>query len=98
MSINTWTNDFSEASVVRMTPQKRGSEGIIQLIINRKHLIFEVTDACNLHCKYCGYADLYKGYDKRKNLRFPFTRAKRVIDYLYELWKKNCVEDAVSPK
>ena len=23
-SINTWTNDFSEASVVRMTPQKRG--------------------------------------------------------------------------
>ena len=24
MSINTWTNDFPEASIVRMTPQKRG--------------------------------------------------------------------------
>lgn len=70
---------------------------VISNLFNLSHLIFEVTDACNLHCKYCGYADLYKGYDKRENLRFPFTRAKRVTDYLYELWKKNCVEDAVSP-
>ena len=42
----------------------------------RSSIVFEVTDACNLHCKYCGYADLYEGYDKRGNLRFPFTRAK----------------------
>ena len=28
-------------------------------------IVFEVTDACTLHCKYCGYADLYEGYDKR---------------------------------
>ena len=70
---------------------------ILHNLIKLKQLVFEVTDACNLHCKYCAYAELYKGYDKRENLRFPFTRAKRVTDYLYELWKKNCVEDAVSP-
>ena len=72
-------------------------EDVVSNLLNLSHLIFEVTDACNLRCKYCGYADLYEGYDKRENLRFPFTSAKRVIDYLYELWKKNCVEDAVSP-
>lgn len=66
-------------------------------LINLPQLIFEVTDACNLRCKYCGYADLYEGYDKRENLKFPFIRAKMVIDYLHELWNKNCVEDAVSP-
>lgn len=26
-------------------------------IMNLRHLVFEVTDAGNLHCKYCGYAD-----------------------------------------
>ena len=30
-------------------------------LMNLKQLIFEVTDACNLRCKYCGYADLYEG-------------------------------------
>lgn len=28
-------------------------------LANLKQLVFEVTDACNLRCKYCAYADLY---------------------------------------
>ena len=36
MSINTWTNDFTEASIVRMTPQNEVKKGFIALIINRK--------------------------------------------------------------
>lgn len=70
------------------------------ILFNLKHLpqiIFEVTDACNLRCKYCGYADLYEGYDKREDLRFPFIRAKKVIDYFHSLWKNNYVEGAISP-
>ena len=62
---------------------------IEQNLINLKQLVFEVTDACNLRCKYCGYADLYEGYDKRENTYFPFKRAKLIIDYLYNnYWKK----------
>lgn len=61
------------------------------------HLVFEVTDACNLRCKYCGYADLYEGYDKRENLMFPFIRAKYIIDYLHALWKNHCVSEVVTP-
>lgn len=57
-------------------------------LINLQQLVFEVTDACNLRCKYCGYADLYEGYDQRKNLKLPFQKAKLIIDYLYEYWKK----------
>ena len=30
-------------------------------LIHLKQLVFEVTDACNLKCKYCGYADFYQG-------------------------------------
>lgn len=55
-------------------------ENIEQNLINLRQLVFEVTDSCNLRCKYCGYADLYEGYDKRENLRFPFHKAKLIID------------------
>ena len=36
MSINIWTNDFTEASIVRMTPQNEVKKGLIQLNINTK--------------------------------------------------------------
>ena len=57
-------------------------------LANLKQLVFEVTDACNLRCKYCAYADLYEGYDQRENLKLPFQKAKLIIDYLYEYWEK----------
>lgn len=54
-------------------------------------LVFEVTDSCNLRCKYCGYADLYGGYEKREDLKFPFYKAKMIIDYLHSIWKRIAV-------
>ena len=27
-------------------------------LIHTKQIVFEITDKCNLSCKYCGYADL----------------------------------------
>lgn len=41
-------------------------------LIHLPQLVFEVTDACNLRCKYCGYSELYAGYDEREGLNFPF--------------------------
>lgn len=66
-------------------------------LIHLRQIIFEVTDSCNLRCKYCGYAELYDGYDKRENLRFPFIRAKHIIDYLHSLWQKHYVSGVASP-
>lgn len=66
-------------------------------IMNLRHLVFEVTDACNLRCKYCGYADLYEGYDQRENLKFPFRKAKLMIDYLHKYWEKRYCTDINDP-
>lgn len=66
---------------------------IIYNLVHLKQLIFEVTDACNLRCKYCGYADLYEGYDERENLKFPFLHAKLIIDYLYAYWKSAFIKE-----
>lgn len=73
------------------------SQDIEYYLTNLKQLVFEVTDSCNLRCKYCGYADLYDGYDRRENLRFPFGRAKLIIDYLYALWKEKSSPQAAFP-
>lgn len=36
-------------------------------LANLRQLLIEVTDGCNLSCKYCGYGELYGDYDKRSS-------------------------------
>ena len=41
-------------------------ESIRNQIANSRQIVLEVTDMCNLKCKYCGYGELYEGYDPRR--------------------------------
>ena len=61
-------------------------------LLNLRHLVFEVTESCNLNCKYCAYSDLYHGYDNREGENMPFAKVKQIIDYLYQLWTENYSE------
>lgn len=61
-------------------------------INNLRNLVFEVTDACNLQCKYCGYSELYEGYDDREDSYLSFKKAKLMIDYLAEIWRREKLE------
>ncbi len=56
-------------------------------LANVDHLVFEVTDACNLKCKYCGYGEFYTDYDERVNKYMPFEIAREMINYLVNLWQ-----------
>ena len=58
-------------------------------LANLTQLTFEVTDLCNLKCKYCGFGELYNDYDERKNQNMSFETAKIIIDYLIGLWESN---------
>lgn len=64
-------------------------EHIAHALANLSQLVFEVTDACNLKCKYCAYGDLYEDYDTRHNKKMNFDMARRMIDYLYPFWTSN---------
>ena len=64
-------------------------DSVLHNLIKLSQLFFEVTDSCNLHCKYCAYAEMYDGYDQRTNMNLPFSKAKLIIDYLQDIWKKN---------
>ena len=66
-------------------------------LINLKQIVFEVTEQCNLNCKYCGLSEqLYDTYEERTNRNLSFEKAKLIIDYLLDLWKDNHVADTVS--
>ncbi len=70
-----------------MKTQYLNPSNIFYSLANLKQVTFEVTDACNLKCKYCGYGEFYDDYDKRVNKMMPFSMAKQVIDYLVPLWQ-----------
>lgn len=55
-------------------------------LANLKQLTFEVTDACNLKCKYCAYGEFYNDYDQRINKNLSLPAAIQLIDYLNDLW------------
>lgn len=55
-------------------------------LANLNQLLIEVTDGCNLQCKYCGYGNLYENHDKRSSKKQQFSNVKLLIDNLKELW------------
>ena len=51
-------------------------------------LTFEVTERCNLRCRYCAFGDLYYGYDERKGENLDFPKAKQILDFLFGIGRK----------
>jgi len=64
-------------------------EIVYSSIANMPQLVFEVTDACNLKCKYCGYGEMYDDYDAREEKMLPVDKALRLIDYLVDFWNSD---------
>ena len=56
---------------------------------NLRQIVFEVTDACNLKCKYCAYGEFYEDYDKRENKNLPIEDAIALLDYLIQFWQSD---------
>jgi uncharacterized protein len=63
------------------------AETVRYQLSNLKQLTFEVTDACNLNCKYCAYGDFYNDYDNRESRKMSLPDALKLIDYLADMWK-----------
>lgn len=59
---------------------------IYREMANTAQIVFEVTDSCNLKCKYCSFGELYSDYDARLEKKMDINKAKKLIDYLVPLW------------
>ena len=53
---------------------------------NTQQITFEVTERCNLNCKYCGYGSLYNNKDPRHNGNLTKTNALALLKNIKELW------------
>lgn len=71
-------------------------EQIEYQLANLNQLVFEVTDRCNLKCKYCGYGEFYEDFDKREDKNLPIEKAIGLLEYLNRYWQsnKNLSEDS----
>ena len=49
--------------------------------------IFEVTENCNLRCKYCVFSDNYQHYRELTPQEMTFETASKGIDYIYSIIK-----------
>lgn len=72
-------------------------EHIKHNLANLPQLVFEVTDACNLRCKYCAYGEFYDDYDCRESKDLSVEWAIRLIDYLVPYWNSGRNVSAQTP-
>lgn len=61
-------------------------------LISVSSLIFEVTEGCNLSCRYCGYGENYSQPTCRplnRGLHMTWEISKTVLDYYFSLWEEH---------
>lgn len=52
-------------------------------------VVFDVTQKCNLRCKYCIYSGMYEGFESSRSTDLPVEMAFGLLDYLFDIWKKD---------
>lgn len=72
-------------------------EDIQYALANTLQISFEVTDACNMNCVYCGYGKLYNNYDQRTNQKMHIEDAYCLLNSMIGLWhsKYNLSENKI---
>lgn len=71
--------DIEEKISITLSP-----DDVESAMVNTEDITFEVTDACNLNCEYCGYGRFYQNYDKRDCKMMDVRIAKNFLDYFSE--------------
>jgi len=64
-------------------------EDIKYYLSNTSQISFEATDRCNLACEYCIYGKYYTNRNKSQNINLNIDTAKKVLNYLVELWNSS---------
>ncbi len=72
-------------------------QSVRHALANVRQVIFEVTDACNLRCAYCGYGKFYRDYDRRTDKMLDFKVAKRLLTFLADQWNSGLNTSIDSP-
>jgi uncharacterized protein len=80
---------FRDIKKINMGSDRFSPEIIKKQLANTQQITFEVTDRCNLRCRYCGFGELYSGYDRRGHKDLGIKIAKKLFDYVFELMESS---------
>lgn len=80
---------FKNINIIEAKSRKLIAKDILNSMANTNICTFEVTERCNLNCKYCTYGHIYHDYDKRENRDINISNAKKFIIYLIKLWNSS---------
>lgn len=80
---------FEGVEKIEFTPNRYTTAEAKNAMANTLQLVFEVTEACGLKCKYCGYGEFYSGFDKRENRDLDFDIARNLIDYITDMFESH---------
>ena len=77
---------FKDTKKINLTGKEYTPDYVKYKLANTEQVVFEVTEACNLKCRYCGYGDLYTGYNGREKKALNITTAKKFLDYMLDFF------------
>lgn len=66
-----------------ITPQN-----IKECFANTPQITFEITERCNLNCKYCGYGELYNNKSHKHNRNLDIKNAICLLNSIQNLWNE----------
>ena len=79
-----YSNNIKKVIIDNITPSKNR---LIKEIKNLNQLTLEVTQDCNLRCKYCIYNENYYYHRNRSNKKMNYEVAKEGIEYIFKIIK-----------
>ncbi|MFX0011289.1 MAG: radical SAM protein, partial [Candidatus Hermodarchaeota archaeon] len=80
--------NYKEERKIEVSANKFEENIIKRRVVNIKQIIFEVTQICNLRCKYCIYGNAFYNYRNHSTLQMPFEIALKGMQYIYDLTKR----------
>lgn len=73
-------------------------EEILHSLSNCPQLVVELTERCNLSCRYCIYGDLYKDFSNRKGTDMDARIATSMIDFMISQWASHNNQSPFEPR
>lgn len=81
---------FKQQDIKKKLSGRFNEDHIKGALANALQVVFEVTENCNLDCKYCGYGELYSGKNsKREKNNLPLAYAINFLNFINEFLNQN---------
>lgn len=82
-------NEYFKGNVGGRPFQGRINKNDIEnLVTGCQEIIFEVTKACNLDCRYCIQGKFYEIHDTGQRINIDLKKAKLMLTYLEHYWSR----------